>query len=69
VSAYADGMGGETAHELLNPITAIIGFSETLLDRWDMLDDDAKLSALRTIRRQGEQLKRLAESLSTAEFS
>ena len=53
------------AHELLNPITAIIGFADTLLARWDVLDDEAKLSALRTIRRQSEQLKRLAEDLGT----
>ena len=53
------------AHELLNPIAAIIGFAETLLTRWDVLDDEAKLSALRTIRRQGEQLRRLAEGRGT----
>jgi hypothetical protein len=52
-----------TAHDLLNPITAVIGFTDTLLDRWDVLDDEAKLAALRTIRRQGEQLRRLARAL------
>ena len=51
------------AHDLLNPITAIIGFADTLLRRWDVLDDETKLTALRAIRRQSEQLKQLAEDL------
>jgi signal transduction histidine kinase len=55
----------EAAHELLNPITAIMGFADTLLARWDVLDDEAKLDALRTIRRQSEQLKRLVDDLGT----
>jgi signal transduction histidine kinase len=55
----------DAAHDLLNPITAIMGFADTLLARWDVLDDETKLEALRTIRRQSEQLKRLAENLAT----
>lgn len=69
-SRETDAEGGhrfvaKAAHELLNPIAAIIGFADTLLDRWDVLDDDAKLSALRTIRRQSEHLKLVAEDLGT----
>ena len=59
-----EGRLASAAHELLNPITAIIGFADTLLRRWDVLDDEAKLSALHAIRRQSEQLRRLAEDLA-----
>jgi signal transduction histidine kinase len=52
------------AHDLLNPITAIMGFVDTLLARWDVLDEEVKLDALRTIRRQSEQLRRIAEDLA-----
>jgi signal transduction histidine kinase len=63
---YAGGMlRSDAAHDLLNPIAAIIGFADTLLDRWDVLDDEAKLAALRTIRRQSEELQRLAERFRT----
>jgi signal transduction histidine kinase len=55
----------DAAHELLSPITAIMGFTDTLLARWDVLDEEAKLDALRTIRRQSEQLKRLVDDLGT----
>ncbi|MFQ5805257.1 MAG: CHASE domain-containing protein [Phycisphaerae bacterium] len=42
------------SHEIRTPMTAILGFSETLLD--PALSDSERLSAVQTIRRNGEYL-------------
>lgn len=52
-----------TAHELRNPIAAVLGSAETLEQYWDSLDEPTKRKLVSAIARQGVQLKRLVSDL------
>jgi signal transduction histidine kinase len=54
-----------TSHELRTPLTSIIGFSSTLLERWDEISDEDKLDSLLRIARQGQRLHLLVQDLLT----
>jgi PAS domain S-box-containing protein len=54
------------AHELGNPLTAVIGFSQVLGEQWDEFADSEKRSMLEAIGRQAGKLARLADDLLTA---
>lgn len=53
------------SHELRTPITIIKGFSETMVDDYDSLSDDAKVRFLSKIRNNVERLHLLVEDLLT----
>ncbi len=53
------------SHELRTPLTAIRGFAQTLLMRWDRLDDEQRQTLIATIDRQGGRQQRLIEDLLT----
>ena len=54
------------AHELGNPLTAVIGFTQLLRDQWDELPESKKRTMFHVIGRQVDKLSRLADDLLTA---
>lgn len=53
------------AHELGGPLSAVIGFSSLLQDRWDATAEDQKMAMLEAIVRQAGRLSKLADDLLT----
>lgn len=53
------------SHELRTPLTSISGFSTTMVDRWDSLEDADKLRFVRIIEEQSDRLGRLVSDLLT----
>lgn len=51
------------SHEIRSPLTTIKGFTKTLLDRWDRLDDDTKLDMLRAINEDADRVTRILTEL------
>lgn len=51
------------AHELRSPIAGITGFTDSLLRHWDRLDDEDRLTMVRTVRGDAERLARLVSEL------
>jgi signal transduction histidine kinase len=51
------------SHELRGPITAVKGYSSLLQDRWDRLDDDAKLMMLRQVGHEADRVFRMVTEL------
>jgi len=50
-------------HEIRTPLTSIKGFSKTLLDSWDKLDDNKKKNFLNIILNQSQRLINLCENV------
>lgn len=44
------------SHELRTPLTCIVGFSETLAQRWERLDDEHRIEMVGLIRQHGHEL-------------
>ena len=42
------------SHEMRTPLTSIRGFSQTLLNSWDKLDDESKKKFVKIIEEHGE---------------
>ena len=53
------------AHELRGPTAAILGFAQTMLSRWDSIEDADKQEYLGIIIRRSRYLTRLLDSLLT----
>lgn len=53
------------SHDLRTPLTAILGFSSMLKDRWEQIDEGTRAEMLATIERQGLHLNRMVEDLLT----
>jgi signal transduction histidine kinase len=51
------------SHELRGPITAVKSYSGMLQDRWDRLDDDAKLMMLRQVGHEADRVFRMVTEL------
>ena len=51
------------SHELRSPLTSVKGFTATLLNRWDRLDDETKKHLLTTINADADRLTRLIGEL------
>lgn len=51
------------SHELRTPLTSIRGFSQTMLNSWDKLDDDSKKKFLKIIEEQSNRLIKLVENM------
>src|SRR4051812_48865794 len=54
------------AHDLRGPLTAIVGFGETLTEHWDQLDDDLRRSMVKKMTVQSRTLQAIAENLLSA---
>ncbi len=51
------------SHELRTPLTSIRGFSQTLLNSWDRIDDDSKKKFIKIIEDQSNRLIHLVENV------
>ncbi len=51
------------SHEIRTPLTSIKGFSQTMLNSWDKLDDDKKKEFLKIISNQSQRLINLIENV------
>lgn len=51
------------SHELRTPLTSIRGFSQTMLQSWDRLDDESKKKFLKIIEEQSNRLIGLVENM------
>jgi signal transduction histidine kinase len=51
------------SHEIRSPLTTIKGFTKTLLDRWDRLDDGTKLEMLAAINEDADRVTRILTEL------
>jgi signal transduction histidine kinase len=54
------------AHDLRSPLTSIIGYGETLGDRWDEVDDSMRRTLVSRMTAQARQLHAVTENLLTA---
>lgn len=55
-----------TAHELRTPVAVVNGFSSTLRDHWDELEEGERREMVAALARGGERLSRLVDDLLTA---
>ena len=53
------------SHELRTPLTSIRGFSQTLLNSWDKIDEDNKKKFISIIEEQSNRLINLVENILT----
>ena len=53
------------SHELRTPLTSIRGFSQTLLNSWDKIDEDNKKKFIKIIEDQSNRLINLVENILT----
>ena len=53
------------SHDLRSPLTAMLGWTSTLLGRWDKLKEENKRTAIETIEDNGRRLARLIDELLT----
>jgi len=51
------------SHEIRSPLTTIKGFTKTLLDRWDRLDDEIKIEMLQAINADADRVTRILTEL------
>ena len=51
------------SHELRTPLTSIRGFSQTLLNSWDKIDDENKKKFIKIIEDQSNRLIHLVENV------
>lgn len=54
------------SHELRTPLTSVLGFSSTLENHWERLDDNDKQAFVKEIHKQGRKLGGIVESLLEA---
>lgn len=60
---FKDEFISTLSHEIRTPLTSIKGFSKTMLDNWDKLDDDNKKKFLNIIQEQSNRLINLVENI------
>ena len=59
----SDDFISTVSHELRTPLTSIRGFSQTMLNSWDRLDDESKKKFLKIIEEQSNRLIKLVENM------
>lgn len=62
----ADLFIAATSHELRTPVTVIRGYTDTLIEHWDALDEPARREAVTRVGRRAKELADLVDRLLTA---
>ena len=62
-SSMNDDFISTVSHELRTPLTSIRGFSETMLNSWEKLDEESKKKFLKIIIEQSNRLINLVENM------
>ena len=65
MSTIQDEFIATVSHELRTPLTSIRGFSQTLLNSWDKIDDENKKKFIQIISDQSNRLIHLVENVLT----
>jgi signal transduction histidine kinase len=60
-----EALHGVIAHDLRGPLAAVIGFGDTLVRRWDDLDDGLRRSLVEKLTQQSRLLQVITENLIT----
>ena len=60
---YQEDFISTVSHEMGTPLTSIRGFSQTMLNSWDKLDDGSKKRFLKIIEEQSNRLIHLVENM------
>ena len=51
------------SHEIRSPLTSVKGFTQTLLKRWELFDDEQKKEMLGAVNEDADRVKRLLDEL------
>ncbi|MEJ5308423.1 MAG: histidine kinase N-terminal 7TM domain-containing protein [Anaerolineae bacterium] len=62
-NAELDAFAHTVAHDLKNPLSAVVGYGEFLTSRYDRIADEQRLSMLNTIVRQGKRMSNIIDEL------
>ena len=62
-NAELDAFAHTVAHDLKNPLSAVVGYGMFLLSRYGRIDDEQRLTMLNTIVRQGKRMSSIIDEL------
>lgn len=62
-NAELDAFAHTVAHDLKNPLTAIVGYSSLLTSGYDTVSESQRLTMLNTINRQGRRMARIIDEI------
>lgn len=65
IMSIQDEFISTVSHEMRTPLTSIRGFSQTLLNSWDKIDDENKKKFIKIIEEQSNRLIHLVENILT----
>jgi signal transduction histidine kinase len=61
IERLRDALIATASHELRTPLTSIVGFAQTLKERWELFDERQRLEFIEIIGNQGRRLSALVE--------
>jgi signal transduction histidine kinase len=62
-NAELDAFAHTVAHDLKNPLSAVVGFTSLLITQRDKVEEEQRLTMLNTISRQGYRMARIIDEL------
>ncbi|MBN1933550.1 MAG: PAS domain-containing protein [Anaerolineae bacterium] len=62
-NAELDTFAHTVAHDLKNPLSTVVGYSDYLVSRYDRTSDEKRLDVLNTITRQGQRMGSIIDEL------
>lgn len=62
-NAELDAFAHTVAHDLKNPLSTVVGYSDYLVSRYDRTSDEKRLDVLNTITRQGQRMGSIIDEL------
>jgi signal transduction histidine kinase len=61
VARLQDELIATASHDLRSPLTSIVGFAETLLERWDALGERERVQMVRIVHDEGQRMNEFVE--------